>query len=42
MTEMCKEECLHNNVKEFNPVFPPLSDNFKLCFLDPKKIKYIT
>jgi archaellum component FlaC len=41
MIEMCKEECLHNDVKEFEPIFPPLSDNFKFCLLDLKKIKYI-
>jgi sugar-specific transcriptional regulator TrmB len=42
MIEMCEEECLHNNVKEFKLVFPPLSDNFKLCLLDLKKVKYKT
>jgi hypothetical protein len=40
--EMFKKECLHNNVKEFKLVFPLLSDNFKFCLLDLKKIKYIT
>jgi hypothetical protein len=42
MIEMCEEEYLHNDVKEFELIFLLLSDNFKLCFLDLKKIKYIT
>jgi hypothetical protein len=42
MIEMYKEECLHNNVKEFELIFLPLSNNFKLCLLDLKKVKYIT
>jgi hypothetical protein len=41
MIEMCEEECLHNNVKKFELVFLPLSNNFKLYFLDLKKVKYM-
>jgi predicted nuclease with TOPRIM domain len=41
MIEMCEEECLHNDVEEFELVFPLLSDNFKLCLLDLKKVKSI-
>jgi molecular chaperone GrpE (heat shock protein) len=40
--EMCEEECLHNNVEKFKSIFLPLSNNFILCFLDLKKVKYIT
>jgi DNA-binding transcriptional regulator GbsR (MarR family) len=39
--EMCEEEYLHNNVKEFELIFSPLSNNFKLYFLDLKKVKYM-
>jgi hypothetical protein len=38
---MCEEECLHNDVEKFKLVFLPLSNNFKLCLLNLKKIKYI-
>jgi hypothetical protein len=42
MIEMCEEECLHNDVEEFELVFSPLSDNFnKFCLLNPKKVKYM-
>jgi hypothetical protein len=41
MIEMCEEECLHNDVEEFELVFLPIFDNFKLCLLDPKKVKYM-
>jgi hypothetical protein len=37
MMEMCEEEYLNNNVKEFELVFPPLFNNFKLYFLNLKK-----
>jgi hypothetical protein len=40
--EMCEEECLHNDVEKFKLVFLPLSNNFKLCLLNLKKIKYNT
>jgi hypothetical protein len=42
MIEMCEEECLHNDVKKFEPIFLLLSDNLTLYLLDPKKVKYMT